>query len=235
MLILHRPTPLSETTTSKQHTVNKPLRNIIFDLGGILAGLDGARCIRAFEEIGCDRVAIYVAEHRTEDLFLEIERGLIDVPTFCQRVRDLAETDIPDAAIVDAWDSLLTTIPERKLRCLVQLHQAGYRLFLLSNTNEMHWLRAEQLLRHGEWTAARLFEHVYLSNEMHMVKPNRDIYEAVLRESQLDAAETIFIDDREENCLGAAAVGIQTLHDATGDRWVDVISRMCLSSDNQQP
>lgn len=203
--------------------ISPAIRNIVFDMGGILVGLDSARCIEAFERIGCTDVADYVRQHRTEDLFLEIERGLISVPAFCQRVRDLSHCDIADEKIVGAWNSLLTTVPEEKTACLVRLRLAGYRLFLLSNTNEMHWHRCEQLLRYGEWTAGRLFERVYLSNELHLVKPDTAIYAEVLRQSGLLPQETLFIDDREENCRGAAALGIHTLHDPRGDQWTRLV------------
>lgn len=209
--------------------ITPTLRNIVFDMGGILVGLDGARCIEAFERLGCPDVADYVRLHRTEDLFLEIERGLIGVPEFCERVRRLSHADLTDDAIVGAWNSLLTTVPDEKKACLVRLHLAGYRLFLLSNTNEMHWRRCEQLLQYGEWSARQLFEHVYLSNEMHLVKPDRTIYAALLHQSQLRPEETLFIDDREENCLGAAALGIRTLHDPRGEEWCSLLSERLLS------
>ena len=124
------------------HTVmDKNIKNIIFDLGGVLVGLNPERCINAFREIGCGVLASYVEEHRTEDLFLETELGRIGEGEFCNEVRRIAHTDTPDKDIVWAWNQLLTGIPHEKLLRLARLKQQGYRLFLLSNTNSMHWNR----------------------------------------------------------------------------------------------
>ena len=121
--------------------MDKIIKNIIFDLGGVLVGLNPERCINAFREIGCGVLASYVEEHRTEDLFLETELGHIDEGEFCNEVRRIAHTDTPDKDIVWAWNQLLTGIPHEKLLRLARLKQQGYRLFLLSNTNSMHWTR----------------------------------------------------------------------------------------------
>lgn len=69
--------------------MNKDIKNIIFDLGGVLVGLDVARCIDAFRRIGCGETAVYVEEHRTEDLFLDIELGRATTQDFCRKVRSL--------------------------------------------------------------------------------------------------------------------------------------------------
>ena len=55
-------------------------KNIIFDLGRILVGLDNERCIAAFERVGLEKIAFYVREHRVEDLFLAAEVGSITAP-----------------------------------------------------------------------------------------------------------------------------------------------------------
>ncbi len=204
--------------------MNKDIRNIIFDLGGVLVGLDGERCIRAFAQIGCGAIADYVAEHRTEDLFLEIERGLITVSQFCDEVRRISRCTATDSQIVWAWNELLTTIPDSKKERLLRLRAAGYRLFLLSNTNEMHWQRACRLLEYHGHTAADYFDKVYLSNEMHLVKPDTAIYAAVLDQSGLAAGETLFIDDREENLTAAAQLGIHTFHERPDHRWEDLLT-----------
>ena len=109
------------------HTVmDKNIKNIIFDLGGVLVGLNPERCINAFREIGCGVLASYVEEHRTEDLFLETELGRIGEGEFCNEVRRIAHTDTPDKDIVWAWNQLLTGIPHEKLLRLARLKQQGF-------------------------------------------------------------------------------------------------------------
>jgi len=194
-------------------------KNIVFDLGGILVGLDSARSIAAFREIGATSVASYIEDHRTEDLFLDIELGRATTAQFCREVRRIARCEATDAQIEQAWDALLTHIPAPKLRAIDQLKDR-YRLFLLSNTNQMHWNHCQRLAL--EASGRRLdsyFERCFLSYEMGMAKPSREIFAAMLRMANLNAAETLFIDDTEDNCLSARAMGIDALHDPDGTLW----------------
>lgn len=197
------------------------IKNIIFDMGGVLVGLDPERCIHAFNEIGCGQIATYVEEHRTEDLFLDTELGRINTAQFCDEVRRLAATATPDNRIVWAWNQLLTGIPSEKLERLLQLKGRGYRLYLLSNTNIMHWTRCrDEFFAYGQHTASDFFERIFLSFEMHMAKPDTAIFSEALSQAGLRAEDTIFIDDSEANCLAAQKVGLHTLHETTGHRWL---------------
>lgn len=125
------------TRNEKTMKIEKGIKNIIFDLGGVLVGLDKNRCVEAFRKIGADDIAYFVDEHRVESLFFDSEVGNISQAEFCQRVRELTKKDIPDKDIVWAWNELLTGIPDFKKECLLRLNNY-YRLFLLSNTNVMH-------------------------------------------------------------------------------------------------
>ena len=201
-------------------------KNIIFDLGCILVGLDSERCIRAFESVGCEKVAFYVREHRVEDLFLATEVGRITTAEFCDEVRRICGCTTPDSDIVWAWNSLLTGIPDEKKAALLRLKRSGHRLFLLSNTNFMHWEKcAADFFGYRDssgrsYGATDYFDRIFLSCAMHLVKPHADIFSEALREAGISAADTLFIDDREDNCRGAESVGIATLHAPTGTQWL---------------
>lgn len=203
--------------------MTKDIKNIIFDMGGVLVGLDAARCISAFRQIGCEKIAFYVEEHRTEDLFLDTELGRITQEEFCAEVRRLTGCAATDKQIVWAWNQLLTGIADEKKARLAQLAQT-HRLFLLSNTNIMHWHECRD--RHFPYqglTAADYFEHIFLSYEMHMAKPHACIFERALAEAGIEAADTLFIDDSLENCRAAESLGISTLHETTGSLWLDML------------
>jgi len=81
---------------------------------------------------------------------------------------------------------------------------------LLSNTNALHVPYFVSLLKtqHGFEEMESLFEKVYYSHELGMRKPDRAIYEFVLRDAGIVPEETLFIDDREENILAARELGI---------------------------
>ena len=207
------------------------IKNIVFDLGGVLVGLDPERCIAAFRRVGCGTLASYVEEHRTEDLFLDTELGRISEAEFCREVRRIAQTAAADADIVWAWNQLLTTIPVAKLRLLRRLRAAGYRVCLLSNTNVMHWTFCrDRLFTADGMTARDYFDRIFLSYEMHLAKPDTEIFSQALAQAGLRAVETLFIDDRVENCAAAASLGIATLRETTGEDWTKLLRNCSVSS-----
>lgn len=201
-------------------------KNIIFDLGGVLVGLDGERCIDAFTRIGCKEVSRYVALHQTEDLFLDIELGNISTGEFCDEVRRISSCKATDDAIIDAWNSLLTDIPDHKKQLMLDLRAQGKRVFLLSNTNAMHWTHTlEHLLPMGPWGASDYFEQTFVSYEMHMAKPSEQIFSTVLQQTGIKAEETLFIDDSRANIEAARSLGIHGFLEPTGEEWTKRIRR----------
>ncbi len=199
------------------------IKNIIFDMGGVLVDLDPHRCIDAFAKIGCGRIAAYVEEHRTEDLFYDIETGRTTQKQFCDEVRRIARADATDAEIVWAWNQLLAGIDDRKKARLAELGQS-HRLYLLSNTNIMHWEKCrDDFFPYKGHTAADYFCRIFLSYEMHKSKPNADIFEQALHEAGINAAETVFIDDSAANCSAARHLGINTIHETTGSDWMRLL------------
>ena len=188
------------------------MKNIIFDLGGVLVGFDRQRSIDAFERIGCGKVADYIRDHRTEDLFYRIELGEISTHDFCEEVRQMTATNADDEAIIEAWNVLLKPVTTERLQRLRELREAGHRLFLLSNTNDMHWQYCGHQLD-------GCFERVFLSYEMRLAKPDTAIFAEVLRQAEIDASDTLFIDDNADNIAAAASLGIQTFHNQNIDDW----------------
>lgn len=189
-------------------------------MGGVLVGLDGQRCIRAFEEIGAHEISNYVRYHRTEDLFFDAEVGNISEAEFCEEVRRITGCKATDAQITAAWNCLLTEIPDSKKLRLLELHDK-YHLYLLSNTNVTHWTHcAEHLFRYGRWGVNDYFDACFLSYEMHLFKPDEEIFRQALLEAGIKAGETLFVDDLSANCEAARALGIQVLHEATGTDWM---------------
>lgn len=206
-------------------------RDIIFDLGGILVTLDGQSCVDALDHLGLKTTAAYVRAHRCEDHFLDYECGRIDTSEFCRVINDSSPGQVASGQIIGAWQKMITGLAESKVKKLLQLKAAGHRLFLLSNTNPAHWQRCRDLfLSHGV-TPAELFESLFLSYELHVVKPDPQIFITVADQAALDPTRTLFIDDLEANCLSAAQVGFKVLHDPSGMLWCDMRSDLKPLSD----
>lgn len=196
------------------------IKNIVFDLGGVLCGLDAERCIHAFHQIGAEEVAVYVEEHRVEDLFLQSELGVITTEEFCEEVRRITQRPLDDEQIVWAWNELLTGITDERCQAVMALSKE-YRLFVLSNTNDMHWKKWEREATEPNFN--NVFEQCFLSYELHLAKPQREIFEAVLQRADIKAGETLFIDDSLKNCEAAQLLGIHTYHNQQINDWLALL------------
>jgi putative hydrolase of the HAD superfamily len=117
---------------------------------------------------------------------------------------------ISEIEFKNAWNAILKDFPLHRLDFLRSLAASKkYRIFLLSNTNSLHisWVQKT-------WGAElysefkKCFEKFYLSHEIHLRKPNQDIYKFVLNTNRLVPEETFFIDDIEENTTTASTLGI---------------------------
>ncbi|WP_300727704.1 HAD family phosphatase [uncultured Bacteroides sp.] len=192
--------------------MNPSVRNIVFDWGGVLIDLDFEGCMTAFEEAGVTNIRQLVSVSKGSGIFSEYEQGLISTPQFRAKIRELAGIGFSDAEIDRMWDSILLSIPEEKLRLLTELSKR-YHLFLLSNTNELHWLSAsERVFRLDGFDVKQCFEGIFLSFRMNLSKPDPEIFRRAMRDAGLIPEETLFVDDAEVNCRAAASTGMQVLH-----------------------
>lgn len=196
------------------------VKNIIFDLGNVLVDLDFQRCIRAFQEIGRTDIAEIIADGTAESLFLDTELGHVDVAEFYNRVRKLGKNEATDAQILWAWNEMLVGVSVEKKQRLLALN-ASHNVFLLSNTNDMHWQKcANDFFPYLHFGVKDYFQQVFLSYEMHLKKPSLEIFSEVLSAANIRAEETIFIDDSAENCQSAASLGIKTFHNVNVNDWL---------------
>ena len=186
------------------------ISTLIFDLGGVIVDLDLAKCIQKFKSLGLENIEQYLSNFGQKDFFMQFEKGQIGIPAFRNEIRKLAGIELTDAQIDEAWCSFLTQIPVEKLHLLSELKKK-YRLLMLSNTNPLHIQTAvaAEFSKTGK-TMQGFFDKCYLSYEMGMVKPDVEIFEALLADAQVKAEECLFLDDGKKNIDTAAALGIQT-------------------------
>lgn len=195
------------------------MKHIIFDLGNVLVRLDTPACIEAFKKIGMEMV-INRSNDDAKSVLEQLGLGLISVETFCQKARKLSGSQASDEAICHAANAMLVEIPDEKKRRLLDLRARGHRVFLLSNTNSIHWdYCVEQLFPYKNYGVADYFERIFLSQEMHLQKPDAEIFNEVLRQTGIRAEDSIFIDDLPENCEAARGVGIQAFQNTNFDDW----------------
>ena len=189
------------------------IRNIIFDLGGVILNIDFDRAADAFRNLGLKDFEQLYSKAVQSDLFDMLEKGKIKEQDFRQEMRKLSGIKMSDAEIDAAWNALLLDFPPARLQLLQDLKK-HYRTFLLSNTNRIHADSYNQDLRenHSIDGLEALFEKVYYSHDIGLRKPAADSFELVLRDAGLQAAETLFIDDSLPNIEAAGQLGMQTLY-----------------------
>lgn len=197
----------------------KGIKNLIVDFGGVLIDLDRQRCLENFKKLGLPDVEHALDIYHQQDFFQHYEKGLISSADFRNVIRGKIGKDVADARIDAAWNSFLVNIPTCKLDLLLALRK-DYVVYLLSNTNEIHWnWSCEHAFPYKTFRVEDYFEHIFLSYEMKMAKPDEEIFRKVLDEAGLDPKETFFIDDSEANCITAQSLGISTYTPKAGEDW----------------
>ena len=196
-------------------------KNIIFDLGNVLVKLNPEGCIGAFKAIGMGELVDPNPQSERMKLMSKLGVGMITTEAFCDAARKLTGVDVTNEDIIDAANKMLVVIPDEKKERLLQLKKAGYRLFLLSNTIDIHWdYCVEHLFPYKNYGVEDYFEQCFLSQRMHLAKPNARIYEEVIRQANIHPEETLFIDDLKENCEAAEKLGIHTFQNVKFDDWL---------------
>jgi epoxide hydrolase-like predicted phosphatase len=188
------------------------IRNIIFDLGGVILNLSVSSTMKELAALTGLPLEKIVDLYASRDEFLQYEKGLISDEEFRHSVRDIYKFKGNDHEIDRCWNAMLLDIPAKRIALLKKL-KSKYRTFLLSNTNAIHveYFSADLHKAHGMHSLDELFEKVYYSHVLNMRKPDADIYLHVLKASGLVAGETLFLDDNEKNIAGARSVGIETM------------------------
>lgn len=191
--------------------VNK-VRNIIFDLGGVIINLDFRRTRDAFISLGAaDFDGIY-SQAQQSGFFDEFDKGLLSPESFRMEIRKHLPEHVTDQQIDAAWDAMLLDVPPARLELLSALKNK-YRTFLLSNTNVIHVRNFSAALNavHGTPDFTPFFERCYYSCDIRMRKPDAEIFQFVLQQHSLKAEETLFIDDSAQHIEGARKCGINAV------------------------
>jgi glucose-1-phosphatase len=187
-------------------------KHLVFDLGNVICDIDPPRTQSQLSALAGGKFDNAIAIWEGEDLFNRYELGLLDEQEFYRWLRMglPSEREYPDSVLTDAWNALLIQIPADRLQLLRGLRRAGYKIYLLSNTNATH---LDWVYRHIEYKFevsdfdAEFFDQAFYSHRLGLRKPSVDIYHKVTELAALDAATTLFIDDLPENVASAQQAG----------------------------
>lgn len=199
------------------------IKHIIFDLGGVILNIDYQRTIDAFVALGIDDFDAMYSQAAQSNLFDALETGRSTPQEFRDGLRAFLPKGTTDVQIDQAWNALLEDLPAERLQLLDACKQR-YGTYLLSNTNSIHYVQyiADLEAVHGLPDMDGLFNKVFLSHEVHLRKPDAEIFELVLRDQGIRAEETLFIDDSIQHIEGAREVGIRAHHLTGGQTILDL-------------
>ncbi len=201
------------------------IKNLIFDLGGVIIDLHIDRTVQAF----CDLAKVDPEEvkgrYGKEPFFEDYETGRISDDQFRESLAQYLGIELEKGKIDEAWNAMLGNLPFHRVMRIDRL-KAEYDVYLLSNTNKIHYDAYTRILRNstGFESLDHLFRKAYYSHEINMRKPDEEIFVHVLEDSRLEPSETLFLDDTRENLLGAEKVGINTFHVTFPDQWLSLFN-----------
>ena len=177
---------------------------IVFDLGGVIINLNVPRCVSNFKRLmpeenirnilGIDDEGegVVAVSAATKQLMHDYEYGNISTDEFLSTLQEYCFAGTTIEQIRAAWLSMLDELPQERLDYIRHLRAEGYRTILLSNSKELHWDPIWEQYHLGDY-----FDAVFASQNLHKAKPNKEIFEHVVREAKVN--EAIYVDDLEKN------------------------------------
>ena len=187
------------------------IKNIIFDLGGVIMDLDIEKTKKSLALLGFEESMFHLNDPEHNNIFVRLERGQVTEKAFFENLRKLTGKPVAENVLKEAWNGMIADFQLPKILLLQEL-RSRYRTFLLSNTNSIHIARCNEILhRKFHLTGLEdLFEKTYYSYETGWRKPEPEIFIYVLTHSHLKPEETLFVDDSQEHVDAARTLGLQT-------------------------
>ncbi len=196
------------------------IRNIVFDLGGVIMTICQDEAIKRFKSIGLKNVENYLNPYTQTDIFGDIEEGKISAEQFREKLSELIGKEVTYEECKFAWLGYRQDVPLRNLDILRKLKAQGYKLILLSNTNPfmMSWGLSGEFDGNGN-SLESYFDSLYLSYKLGVMKPNKKIFQYIIDNEKIQPGESLFIDDGERNINAARLLGFKTLCPINGEDW----------------
>lgn len=200
--------------------MERVIKNIVFDLGGVIMTLDPAEALRRFKALGLSDAERYLDSYTQSGIFGNLEEGNITAEDFRSKLSSLTGHELTFDECKHAWLGYRKDVPQRNLDLLKELRAKGYRLILLSNTNPfmMDWALSSEFDGKGS-SLNDYFDALYLSYRLGIMKPASDFFRQVLDNENILPEETLFVDDGPRNVEAAGKLGFMTMCPDNGSDW----------------
>ncbi len=190
----------------------KNVKNIIFDLGGVVIDLDRSMAIKALQDLGVTEAGTLLGEYAQKGPFLKLETGELTSSEFFDILLPLCRPGTTTTDIRDAFEKFLVDLPVERLATIRELRARGFKVFVLSNTNPImfnHWI--EDKFRQEGKTINDYFDGIVASFQERVCKPDPQIFKNLLDRYHLVAGETLLLDDSKANCQSAESIGLNAV------------------------
>lgn len=200
--------------------MERVIKNIVFDLGGVIMTLDPVEALRRFKALGLSDAERYLDAYTQSGIFGNLEEGKITAEDFRSKLSSLTGHELTFDECKHAWLGYRKDVPQRNLDLLKELRAKGYRLILLSNTNPfmMDWALSSEFDGKGS-SLNDYFDALYLSYRLGIMKPAPDFFRQVLDNENILPEETLFVDDGPRNVEAAGKLGLITMCPDNGSDW----------------
>lgn len=188
------------------------IKNLLFDLGGVIIDIERNNCVLAFERLGLPDANSFFGDYVQKGAFAALESGEISAEAFRAELRRLIGHHVSDAEIDHAFCQFLTGLPVSRLQALRKLRK-HYGVYVLSNTNPIMWnSRIRELFEQEGLRREDYFDGIVTSFEAKAMKPDAGIFNYTASHLGINPAETLFLDDSEANIAAAEALGWRGAH-----------------------
>jgi putative hydrolase of the HAD superfamily len=199
------------------------IKNIIFDMGAVLLDVNYQNTIDAFSLLGLDKPEEAFSKQKQDEFFRKYERGQISDDEFLIGLSErVGGADL--GKLRNAWCRMLGELPNEKYDFINKLSQ-DYRLFILSNTNQIHQLWFEKKIdeQYGWKSFSDCFEFIGYSHRINQRKPDKEAFQYILKKYDLEPSETLFVDDTMEHVEGSRNLGVHAIHYKDGEDLEDLV------------
>ncbi len=209
------------------------IKNLLFDLGGVIMDIRRENCVKAFQELGMSDIGEFLGDYGQKGAFKLLEEGALTPDEFRAEIMKSCPGGTTGSQIDDAFNQFLVGIPAYRLEALAGLRRR-FGVYLLSNTNKIMWDSriAEEFRKIPGREMDSYFDGTVTSFEARALKPSAEIFGYAVRKLGIVPEETLFLDDSQENIRAAVALGFHgAVVPASGDVDVfDVINRYLSSA-----
>jgi len=198
------------------------IKNILFDLGGVILDLNVSATLEAFLNLGFPKELLSYPENFNTDIFYNYETGKMTTEQFRNSIRELSGISFNDNDFDNAWCAMLARVPKNRTSLLQSLSR-DFNLYMLSNTSSLHIERFSKMFSDiAGYPLESVFMKRFYSHEIGLHKPDPEAFKHVLFNAGIQANETLFLDDNIHNVKAAKELGFNVIHITENLKMEDV-------------